>query len=604
MRIYKMKKKMQKKDKIALAVFLAIGALAVFFEWFYPLDRIVMDRMYQKPSVASEKIKIIRVDEKALKRFGPFSGWDRSRYAKLLKELNREQANRPHSVIFDITYSGNMNAKGDQEFAEAARASGNVTVADTVLFQEKVKNGKTGSILDSFHVEGVEAPFDQLNAAAARGFSNTLLDRDGKIRHGLLTVTYRGKKYKSLGYQTALRLADAQKLQLKLPQTDRYGRFGFTYTARSGDYDSVSMADVLDGKIDPKWWKDSVVMVGAYATGMRDSHYVPVEQNKEMYGVEIQANIAEALVNGTVFQQLDQRIVLGYSLGILLIFAWILMHLKMPGSGIAVLGGIGIHVLLGIFLYSRKFEMPLVTVPVLMVLFYGYEVVESYVMERLQKAKIVASFKKYVAPQVVDEMMAKGNLKPLPGGVVRDVAVIFVDIRGFTPLSEKLQAEEVVEILNEYLELTTQAVFHYEGTLDKFIGDATMAVFNSPFDQKDYEYRAISAAWEIAQGSEAIRKTAQERFGVEVGFGIGVHCGRAVAGNIGSTVRMDYTVIGDTVNTAARLESNAKAGQILISPEMKRRLGSRIASKEIGSIPLKGKQEPMMLYEVCGIVQE
>jgi adenylate cyclase len=165
-------------------------------------------------------------------------------------------------------------------------------------------------------------------------------------------------------------------------------------------------------------------------------------------------------------------------------------------------------------------------------------------------------------------------------------------------MSEGLEPEEVVEILNEYLDLTTKAIFKNRGTLDKFIGDATMAVFNAPFDLDDYVFRAVSAAVDIAGGSEALEKKLMERFGKTVSFGIGVNCGDAIVGNIGCEHRMDYTAIGDTVNTAARLESNAKRGQILISKEVYDVVKDRVNAQEIGVIPLKGKSKDVFVYQL------
>ena len=165
-------------------------------------------------------------------------------------------------------------------------------------------------------------------------------------------------------------------------------------------------------------------------------------------------------------------------------------------------------------------------------------------------------------------------------------------------MSEGLEPDKIVEILNEYLALTTSAIFKNGGTLDKFIGDATMAVFNAPFDLDDYIYRAVCTARDIAAGSEELEKRLMERFGKSVSFGVGVNCGEAVVGNIDCEFRMDYTAIGDTVNTAARLESNAKRGQILISEAVYERVKERVKVTEVGVIPLKGKSNDVFVYQL------
>jgi adenylate cyclase len=242
--------------------------------------------------------------------------------------------------------------------------------------------------------------------------------------------------------------------------------------------------------------------------------------------------------------------------------------------------------------------MNLIVLPIMFLLTFAYFLVEGYITEILRRRKVVSAFKKYVAPQVVDEISKQGDFKLVLGGESRDVAVLFVDIRGFTPMSESLEPEQVVEILNEYLQLTTESIFKNGGTLDKFIGDATMAVFNAPFDLDDYIYRAVCTARDIAAGSQELEEKLMKRFGKTVSFGIGVNCGRAVVGNIGCDFRMDYTAIGDTVNTAARLESNAKKGQILISEYVYEAVKDRVEVTEIGEIPLKGKSKGVFVYQV------
>ena len=181
---------------------------------------------------------------------------------------------------------------------------------------------------------------------------------------------------------------------------------------------------------------------------------------------------------------------------------------------------------------------------------------------------------------------------------------MFVDIRGFTTMSEILEPEQVVEILNRYLNLTTNAIFKNKGTLDKFVGDATMAVFNSPFDLEDYEFRAVCAAMDIVAGGAALEEELLKEFGRSVGFGVGVNCGPAVVGNVGCEFRMDFTAIGDTVNTAARLEANAKKGQVLISDTIYERVKDRIQVEPIGEIPLKGKSKGVFVYSVIGVDRE
>ena len=188
------------------------------------------------------------------------------------------------------------------------------------------------------------------------------------------------------------------------------------------------------------------------------------------------------------------------------------------------------------------------------------------------------------------------------GGKTKNIAVLFVDVRGFTAMSEALDAETVVEIVNRYLTLTTECIVKNHGTLDKFVGDCTMAVWNAPVEQEDPVYFACKAAMDMIAGSATLGEELMTRFGRDVSFGIGIHYGPAVVGNIGAPKRMDYTAIGDTVNTASRLEANAEGGTILISRAVADALGDRAETISLGdSIKLKGKADGFEVLKLLSL---
>ena len=358
------------------------------------------------------------------------------------------------------------------------------------------------------------------------------------------------------------------------------------------------MLDIMQGKVDVRAFADRIVLVGVYAPGLQDAYNVAVQKGAQMYGVEIHANILEAVmerktalpVNSALYALICTIIVVG--------FYFLIRKLKIRYSILLLIGLIILDVGVGKVLYLNGFIINIVELPIVLLLTYVVHLIYEYLAEVLHKRKVLSAFKKYVAPQVVEEISKKGDFQIALGGENRHIAVLFVDIRGFTPMSESLQPEEVVGILNEYLNLTTDSIFKNGGTLDKFIGDATMAVFNAPFDLDDYIYKAVCTAKDIASGSAELQEKLQKRFGKTISFGIGVNCGNAVVGNIGCEARMDYTAIGDTVNTAARLESNAKPGQILISQDVYEQVKERVQVTEVGVIPLKGKSNGVFVYSV------
>jgi adenylate cyclase len=217
-----------------------------------------------------------------------------------------------------------------------------------------------------------------------------------------------------------------------------------------------------------------------------------------------------------------------------------------------------------------------------------------------EKEMIKRAFTRYVAREVVEEIL-KDPENLVLSGERRQVTVLFCDVRGFTPLSERLSPEEVVLLLNDFYNLMIETTFKYDGTLDKFLGDAVMAVFGAPMAHPDHSARAIRTALAMQEGITGLNER-RVRDGKEaIAVGIGVSAGEAVAGTVGTEDRMEYTVIGDSVNLAARLESNAKPGQILISHRTYERVRDLVDARPLGRIRVKGKEEEVEVYEVLGL---
>jgi class 3 adenylate cyclase len=217
-----------------------------------------------------------------------------------------------------------------------------------------------------------------------------------------------------------------------------------------------------------------------------------------------------------------------------------------------------------------------------------------------EKEVIKGAFSKYVTKSVVDRIMQHPDGLKL-GGEKKEVTVFFSDIRGFTPMSEVLSAEEVVHLLNEYFTAMTTIIFKYEGTLDKFMGDAIMAVYGAPIDMTDHAERAVLAAIEMSEKMKELQAKWKLEGKREVNIGIGINTGEVVVGNIGSNERMEYTAIGDNVNLTQRLESVAEKGQILISAATYERVKHKVNATVLDPIKVKGKVEKVLAYSVIGL---
>ncbi len=578
------------------------GFLAGVLAYAAPLDSAELwlcDSLYVHEKPVDNRIKIIGIDEASLQELGPFSGWSRQQAADLINAFDTDYA--PAVIAFDINYFGEHDEEGDRALAEAAAKYDNVVMASYISYEARLEPQPDGSLqMNTMHVAQVEKPYEALDAVSYNGFTNTVQDTDNYVRRALLSVDWNGETTHNFAYEVYNRYIQSAGAvsQSDVPATDDRGIYGFDYTAPPGMYEVYSYADVAAGRCDARVFQDCIVLVGAYCSGMMDQYMVPIARSTVMNGVEGQANHVNALLEGRTFRglpgwcgALSAAVIVGG-------YVWLVSHSRFQ---IGMAGGLILEgILLGAakYLYTQGLYWKCLT-PVLGVAAVALvRVVTGYLMERVRKKKILDVFRTYMAPQVVDELSRTRNFQVELGGRNQEIAVLFVDIRGFTSLSESLTPGEVVEILNRYLEQVTEAIFRQEGTLDKFIGDAVMAVYNAPLDVKDYPLKAVRTGLDIVRAVESLNDGLKRDFGVEIACGVGIHCGRAIVGNIGCDFRMDYTAIGDTVNTAERLESIAKGGQVLLSEEMYEQVKQHFHAEFLGEHTLKGKQEKIKVFLV------
>ncbi len=234
--------------------------------------------------------------------------------------------------------------------------------------------------------------------------------------------------------------------------------------------------------------------------------------------------------------------------------------------------------------FLATFQVAITLIPLVLFLVYDYWE-RKRKEEQKDKIKIKTFFERYVNPKVIDELLESESLELK--GKSAYVTVFFMDVRGFTKMSERLPPEKVISLLNKYFEIATSIIFKYDGTVDKFVGDAVMALFNAPNQLPNHQLKAVRAAVEIQR---EIKKWGK------IKAGIGIHCGDCIVGNIGSSHMMDYTAIGDTVNIAARLEGITKAGDIVVSKEVYDKVKNSLPDAKREKASLKGKSKEVIAY--------
>jgi adenylate cyclase len=365
------------------------------------------------------------------------------------------------------------------------------------------------------------------------------------------------------------------------------------YVNEPGSFTRLSYADAVDNSFDPDTVKHKIVLVGMTATGEPDSWVTPVSAEK-MYGVEIYANAMDTILRQRFLVESSWR------MNTLMVFLMVgLAGLTVPMLrlrwGALITAALFIGYLLAAFLafdrgYMLNILYPLMVPPLVLVTV----IVCRVVAEQSDRRHITDLFGRYVSPQVAGEIIEMANRDRLNlGGVRREITVLFADIRGFTTLSEQHEPEAIVAMLNKYLSIMIERILANDGMINKFAGDSVMAVWNAPQDQPDHALRAVKAALEC---QDIIETMEHDDASPAVQFGIGINSGHAVAGNVGSEGRSEYTIIGDTVNLASRLCSGVPGSHVWIGAQAYELVRDAVEAEELEPQYFKGKAEPVTAY--------
>ena len=507
--------------------------------------------------------------------------------------------------------------------------AGQLSADDYQRHQENIKGSRYQFVRfksdDARKLKLIEPALPQSNipliseATDYAGFFNMEADRDGVVRRIPAVYKYKETLYAPLAVMAAgaflgsppsLQVADygietLQVDRISIP-VDELGRMMINYRGGAKTYPHISVTDIIHGNVAEADLKGKIVIVGATAVGIYDLRVTPF--SSVFPGVEIHANIIDSILSQNFLYQpswvalfdIFGIVATGFILGIILprtgVFTGIL-------SSIMVFAG---YIFVCQLFFSQKgfilnLVYPLTVLLIVYVTITGYK----YLIESRQKRFIKDAFSTYLAPSVVKQLIDSPE-KLVLGGEKRVITAFFSDVQGFTSISEKLSPEKLVEIINEFLTEMTDIILKYEGTVDKFEGDAIIAFFGAPNDLENHAATACAAAIEMQKKLAALREKWKAEGKPELMMRIGLCSGPAVIGNMGSKNRMDYTMMGDTVNTAARLEGVNKVygTYTLISETTYRAAGEGFIYREIDKINVVGKKEPISVYQLLGVAGE
>jgi adenylate cyclase len=649
-----------------LLLFLAYAGHWLNIPVFDRLENVAYDLRLRAtmPNSQDSRIVIIDIDELSLAREGRWP-WSRDKLAALTDKLCKDY--QVATLGFDMIFSEPDNSSGITWFTQLAQGEladdssyqkvyKNLQphLAYDAIFAASLKNQPV--VLGVFSMteeldigadNALPSPVSQalgfaeflplaksfganlrvLQEAAVAGgfFNNPMVDQDGVFRRVPLLVEYQSALYPSLSLaiyqrylaQKSLEFITDRSDEATLPTlegiklldyiipTDQHSAILVPYRGRQGSFKYYSATEVLHGKLAKEQLAGKIAILGTTAAGLMDLRSTPVQN---IYpGVEVHANIISALLDHTIkskpaymlgFEMLEML-----SLGLIASFFWSRLS---PAAGFILFAALSILiVVVNFYLWQQQNIDTKLFLPLLLLsLLFISQVSLGYLLESRRKNHLSKIFSQYIPPELVSQMVKSDDRFNL-AGESRELTVLFTDVRGFTSISEQMQPEALSELMNQILTPITRLIHQHQGTIDKYMGDAVMAFWGAPLQDAKHAKHAVEAALAILQALAEINQQFQARGWPKIKIGVGLNTGQMSVGNMGSSFRMAYTVLGDAVNLGSRLEGISKQyGVSIIVSESTKAQASEFLYRELDRVRVKGKQEPISIFEPLGLIAE
>jgi adenylate cyclase len=561
-------------------------------------------------------ILLVRIDEESEVQLNVRAqDIPRSTYAEAVRRLARAGA----AVIgLDVIFSRPRDQEGDAALARAIEEAGHVILARYIGEMEH------------------KTPLPEFRRGAlGEGLINVSLDRDGVLRRvPLLALDYGddggepaavlamsvevARYYLDPAGEHELDLEHPEELRvgpLRIPYPD--GQMRIHFYGPPATFPRLPFWKVVRGEFVADDVRGKIVLIGASAPSLHDYYQTPFTakpvtvlgergsdeaRGVRMDGFEIHANAIQTILDQSYIHRSQEQwgLVPGLMLatGTAGIF---LLVLSRKGPLVGTGTWLGLLAVLGVVAYvlfwHAHYWLDVVPLQVLVTGQFAAGLSYQRYLEARQRRQVQEMFGRYVSPRVVDRLVKNPELAN-PSGRKAQLTMFFSDVRGFTSMSEQLEPQEVQRLLSEYFSEMTRILFKYGGTLDKFMGDAVMAFFGDPEPQPDHARRAVLMALEMQEAVTRLNQKWAAEGRRTIGVGMGINTGEVTVGNLGSKDYMDYTVIGDAVNLACRIEQNAKAGDVLITQATYDEVKPLIEAEPLEPMRVKGKSEPIPVYRV------
>ncbi|NOJ46665.1 CHASE2 domain-containing protein [Bradyrhizobium archetypum] len=599
-------------------------------------------------------VTIVDIDEKSMEKLGQWP-WPRTRLADLITELTRlgavviafdavfPEPDRLNPALAADTFRNldeETRAKlrtlpsNDQIFADAIRKS-RVVLGESGLPEEIAALDKTLPVTGlamlgeepqrfMFDFPGLLRNVPVLeHAAAGRGLFTIKPERDGIVRRVPMIMQAQGQTMPSLTFEMLRVASGSGTILIKAERagitsigvkgfqipTDHNGQLWLHY-ARNDASIYVPAINVLEKNVAPDMIAGKLVLIGTSAVGINDIKTTPVAP--AMPGVEIHAQVLESALTGALISQPIYGIVIEFATALLVGLLVIAFAPLFGPVSLVIVGSVFASVLVGTSAYFYvqhrlliDFTYPLMSTTAI----YLTLIFSAFVREQAQRRQIRSAFGQYLSPALV-EQLAQSPEKLVLGGEEREMTIMFSDMRGFTSISEtyKSDPQGLTALMNRFLTPLTNAILDRKGTIDKYMGDAIMAFWNAPLDDEDHEINACEAALDMLDRVDELNRAREQeakeegRPFIPLNIGVGLNTGICVVGNMGSDQRFDYSVFGDSVNLASRLEGQSKeyGFPIIVGSTTALAVKDRFAILELDFIMVKGKKEPEVIYAIAG----
>ncbi|MGN0017749.1 MAG: CHASE2 domain-containing protein [Candidatus Gastranaerophilaceae bacterium] len=628
-----------------ILIFIAYIISNGFFE---PMGYNLIVKNFVADSKGSDEIFLVVIDDKSIERHR--WPWRRDLYAKIFDYLGNYTNAKIIGFDAVITTPDENNPQADLELYKQVSKLDNFVGGFNPL-RKPYEDKTAGQIYDKKFKEKYRIPielkktttkFRSFNSLAnmPQGYFKSLKNAgsvyvlthpvDGFIKDIPQIIYYKGDFYPSLGLAMYAKLNHVEKItltkthlilkgddEIKIQVHKRFGgmynflHFYKNYTNSDYTHKTFSAVDILDSidaikagkkpKINPSVFDNKIVFVGANAkaSGLGLEDALPTPMQSKHPGVDIQATNLDNLIHNKTLNSIStgQELIL---ISILLVITFLIVAKFSLIIGLLITVAVILtYILLAIASYKLNFAVPVIT-PItlqLVTMIFGYS--RKFIVEARNKEKIKDAMGKYISQDIMENVVNDIDNLGL-GGKKANVTVLFADIRGFTSMSEKMEPNEISLILNEYFTTLEPIISAHNGVINKFIGDAIMAIFGEPIQNKDHAVDAVKCADAMLKKVSELQKKWLNEGKPKIEIGIGINTGDAFVGNIGSEKRLEYTVIGDMVNLASRIESFNKVykTQFLISEFTYKYVRGIADVIKISEVKIRGKEKKMNIYEV------